>query len=189
MFYRWSRSCIGNIFAPVKYIHDSTQTSHKCHNHNYQQFSTKNRENDFVLIPNFAQKWWWEVFGGAWLGRGLVSEAANWKQLSPSITRLTADLANNKSSTSISISPPTHSTIPTRMSSSAAACTKQHLMFIWWFNLRMRIQEILSNSDLWRPRWCSIIWGWHFNFSVNIFVQSVAKKVHLNYFNKMLYMT
>ena len=154
-----------------------------------QQLSTKSRENDFVLIPNFAQKWWWEVFGGAWLGRGLVSEAANWKQLSPSITRLTADLANNKSSTSISISPPTHSTIPTRMSSSAAACTKQHLMFIWWFNLRMRIQETLSNSDLWRPRWCSIIWGWHFNFSVNIFVQIVAKKVHLNYFNKMLYMT
>ena len=66
---------------------------------------------------------------------------------------------------------------------------QSNIWCLWWFNLRMRIQEILSNSDLWRPRWCSIIWGWHFNFSVNIFVQSVAKKVHLNYFNKMVYMT
>ena len=60
------------------------------------------------------------------------------------------------------------------MSSSGAACTQSNIG--WWFNLKMRIQKILSKSDLWRPRWCSIIWGWHFNFVWIFLCRKFSKK-------------
>ena len=108
----------------------------------------KQRQRKMTLFwfQTFSKKMLAELKGGRWRwwrqarqppAPGLcLSEAANWKQLSPSITRLTANLANNKAPTNILIAAATNSSIPSnkgqwRMSSGGAACTQQqHLMMI-----------------------------------------------------------